>query len=1292
MKLSVQRFQCIEAADLELGPHLNVLYGPNDLGKSSLAWAIRAVLLLQHGSAHAERFTSWYDGGEPRVALTFAADDGRYWRVTKTFGGSAGRSTLESSKDGRSFIAEANGRQVDERLRELLSWGVAPAGARGRAPFPESFLTQVLLADQAQDSVRKVLFESKLDADPDESGRKRLISALGALAQDPLFKDILDKTTDFVGRAFTPTGRPKRGAGSPWLEVADRIKSLRAEQEQLQARVKDTEAVEQAIRQLHDERDRLHTAVAELADVVAEGRRQLARKEEVDAVAAELEARTRALREVEALSKQIAVAEAYVTQVEREAAQAQRAAERAGEDCAREEASLTASRTQLDAATLDDSATAAALVVHQRRLVEAEADVRMTSTAVADAAAALRAATRAAAQVAETTADEARRRQAAEVAETAAHQAQGALDRAEQALADAQQRLRDAQRSDGAQARELRRQELENRRLSLEGRRTALEATLQTAQRAGQRLSEVADAERAALTAERNITTALAAVSDEERRVAELDSARQALVLVEAYGRFRELRERVQVAARAGEDARREETRAADLRTRADELRSDLRTGLPGDARLVALRSLREELRVAEAALGGGMSVAVRPKRAVRIAAVRDGVAESAASGDAPLMFAAQRTIALAVDDLVEIEITAGEDAARARAAELRARWLREGEATLVEHHASTLEALETACARARATERELAECEREAALAAQRAQATGGDLAELRGQLAAAEAALGDADREDLMARLARLGESWQAGLRRRQTELDADLERRRVQLDVRRTAVIRAEATRDAQHAELQRLRAEAAALAGELSVPWAVAVAASKADLATLVEELADVARQVAALSAGASDAQAAAAAAVEQAQASVEAAAARLAQARKDATDRRMAHVKAVTQRDGAVTTARQLDRAGVWAALLDAGEPSLPLGEWEQAHRQASEVAVAADRAQRAATEALREARAARDAAVQDLRRQVQEADARLREAKRRAVAAELAHKSLVTKHQETRVQVANLRVEAASTNVAETQRAIDELRAKVAALGPVAPGLDAAALAQLEANLARQKGRLVDLTEELAKKQGALEQVGGAIVRERLAEIAQALQRATEREREVQIEYEGWRLLQEALRASETSEAAHLGRALAGPVSAQFRQLTGGRYGELELGAHLEAGGIQVAGDVRELGALSAGTQDQLATLLRVCIAQQLHSAIVLDDHLSQSDAGRIAWFNDMLRGAAATVQIVFITCRPGELLAEAERAGGGGLDAPVRAVDLAKVIRRYATTTRVVERGDGTPRTRTDG
>ena len=83
VKLSVQRFQCIESAEVEFGPGLNVLYGPNDLGKSSLVWALRAVLLLQHNSAHHEQFVTWHGGGEPSVALTFSDAENRYWRVTK---------------------------------------------------------------------------------------------------------------------------------------------------------------------------------------------------------------------------------------------------------------------------------------------------------------------------------------------------------------------------------------------------------------------------------------------------------------------------------------------------------------------------------------------------------------------------------------------------------------------------------------------------------------------------------------------------------------------------------------------------------------------------------------------------------------------------------------------------------------------------------------------------------------------------------------------------------------------------------------------------------------------------------------------------------------------------------------------------------------------------------------------------------------------------------------------------------------------------------------------------------
>jgi uncharacterized protein YhaN len=191
-------------------------------------------------------------------------------------------------------------------------------------------------------------------------------------------------------------------------------------------------------------------------------------------------------------------------------------------------------------------------------------------------------------------------------------------------------------------------------------------------------------------------------------------------------------------------------------------------------------------------------------------------------------------------------------------------------------------------------------------------------------------------------------------------------------------------------------------------------------------------------------------------------------------------------------------------------------------------------------------------------------------------------------------------------------------------------------------------------------------------------VRERQRDLALDLEQTVGREHELEVEFDAWKLLLDTLRESEATEGQHLGRTLAGPISSRLRQLTGGRYGQLELGAHLEATGVEVAGACRDIGALSAGTQDQLATLLRLCVAEQLHTTIVLDDHLSQSDPARVAWFNSILRGSAQQIQIVLITCRPSEVLSatefpapgESALTGAGGL---VRAIDLSTVIRRFA-------------------
>jgi recombinational DNA repair ATPase RecF len=86
LALNVEHFRCVRKSRVEFGPGLNVLYGPNDLGKSSLAAAIRAALLMQTSSKESEEFVSWYGSGDPYVELVFESEPQRIWRVKKTFG------------------------------------------------------------------------------------------------------------------------------------------------------------------------------------------------------------------------------------------------------------------------------------------------------------------------------------------------------------------------------------------------------------------------------------------------------------------------------------------------------------------------------------------------------------------------------------------------------------------------------------------------------------------------------------------------------------------------------------------------------------------------------------------------------------------------------------------------------------------------------------------------------------------------------------------------------------------------------------------------------------------------------------------------------------------------------------------------------------------------------------------------------------------------------------------------------------------------------------------------------
>jgi energy-coupling factor transporter ATP-binding protein EcfA2 len=174
-KLRIASFAAIESVEVEFGPGLNVVYGPNDLGKSTVVAAIRLGLLLPNASTHCEQYVGWTGTGDPTVEMTFGTEAQRIWRVHKQFG-KTGFSVLYESRNGRDFEEVERGRKVDGRLREILRWGIPePGGTGGIKGLPTSFLATALLSPQ--EDVGAVLRNS-LQADSTASGKEQIAAAL----------------------------------------------------------------------------------------------------------------------------------------------------------------------------------------------------------------------------------------------------------------------------------------------------------------------------------------------------------------------------------------------------------------------------------------------------------------------------------------------------------------------------------------------------------------------------------------------------------------------------------------------------------------------------------------------------------------------------------------------------------------------------------------------------------------------------------------------------------------------------------------------------------------------------------------------------------------------------------------------------------------------------------------------------------------------------------------------------------------------------------------------------------
>ena len=1070
--LSVRHFAGIRSVDLELVAGLNVLHGPNELGKSTLVTAIRAALLLQDGATASQSFVDWHTDQPPQVTLTFETEPQRIWRVRKSFGkGSDGWSYLDFSRDGTTFTQDAKGRDVDGKIRQTLRWGLDSPGGKGRKKgFSESFLSTTLLAEQS--AVAAVLTRG-LDQDPDESGKRRLTEALQALAEDPVFRQILAATQQRVDAAYTSSGQKSRRRGSPWMELRTRRQAAEKRRLEIRSQVSDSEG---ARGHADERRDALNDAQSHL--------------DQAKTLRTQLET-------------------AWQQQQTRDAVQAQ--------------------------------------------VVEAMAErdrIQGLHDQLADVTAALDAAGK--------TAKTAKRTLQASEKEREASQT---------ALQAARERVAAVERSNTEQARTIRKQEIDKSLLENQGHQRAAE------QRRTQAVS-VKDLEAGTAKLRAEVQEKSGTLSEAKTLVDDALSQNQVDADEIAGIEERLLAARILAARRDRDTAQQNVREAATLgavaktkRKEAQAIRAEItKLGLPDADKIEALATLQTDLQVAEAKLQVGISVHIRPARqiAARIriddADTQDTVLTEATSLSASAM------LQLTLDDVGEIDIRGGRPEALKEAKALRRSW-RTRTSRLFKRLGVTgladIRDKQRDC-NARLEQAEALEREAESATAGAEAAADAGSTSRVeqldktvdRLEQRMASSLSAKKDLEAVMQQHASADQSDEAALEQHQDSLKQTVDDRAAQARALEQQLAKDEGVLETKKQELVSQEHQLRGASDVLSHPWAVVLEQTEAELDKLGSERQQKQQELESLQHDLTGKLDQARGAVQQASAAAESA---------DQTIAKLTAQSKDAQRD--------LDRL---------------TGEL-------------ATRRELAAGEDLRAAQ---------------------------AVFAELQSKLEALPRPET--------------DVTDAQRTEGD-------------GLVKAATDHRDGVQA-----------ELQKAEGALQQVGGHAIHEKLEQADEAVQAIDRREHELDLDYGAWQLLRDTLHEAEAEDAVHLGKALVDPITKRMAQLTGGRYGNLLIGPKLETEGIELGGTQRDLEALSVGTREQLATVLRLTIADALGSTVVLDDQLVQSDAARMDWLRAFMMECADRFQILVFTCHPEEY-----KSGRARKQSAFKSIDLAGCLQR---------------------
>ena len=277
-RLELENFKGITSLAIDFGEEVNVIYGPNEAGKSTLIEAIDRALLGDADSSKQEYrdIVPWDSRGvKAQVRLSFSEDISSLgYRIEKTFP-QGGAKLMVLEEGGERLVAQ--GREVNRILRERI--GIEEG---------EEELLRLLWIRQG----RSIDLLSRSDGPVSATVRQRLKEVLRGSLSPEGTKRVYRRLLEERAQYRTNTGRltsKNRSRGGRIVELQNGVENTNEEIRQLETRLSDLERASETITRINEEIEKKSREIGEADACIARLEKERARYAEIEKLRLKLE-------------------------------------------------------------------------------------------------------------------------------------------------------------------------------------------------------------------------------------------------------------------------------------------------------------------------------------------------------------------------------------------------------------------------------------------------------------------------------------------------------------------------------------------------------------------------------------------------------------------------------------------------------------------------------------------------------------------------------------------------------------------------------------------------------------------------------------------------------------------------------------------------------------------------------------------------------------------------------------------------------------------------------------------